>query len=80
MGGGIKGEIKGEFIGKFPIPPLTPQNKTIAKKIESLVDEILQSKSHNPESDTSALEKEIDKWVYKLYKLTTEEIGIVEEN
>jgi len=28
MGGGIKGEIKGEFIGKFPIPPLTPQNKT----------------------------------------------------
>ena len=51
---------------------ITPQNKTIAKKIEALVDEILQRKS-----DPSELEREIDRTVYELYKLTPEEMGIV---
>ncbi|GBC89030.1 hypothetical protein HRbin13_01163 [bacterium HR13] len=41
MGGGIEGEIKGEFIGRFPIPPITPQNQPIVKQIEQLVDKIL---------------------------------------
>jgi len=71
-------EIRKEGVEYFPILPLTPQNKTIVKKIETLVDKILKRKSKNPESDTSELEKKIDRLVYKLYKLTPEEIGIVE--
>jgi len=61
------------------IPPITPQNKSIAKKIEDLVDEILKAKEKNPEADTSELEQEIDRLVYKLYKLTPEEIDIGRE-
>jgi adenine-specific DNA-methyltransferase len=80
MGGGIEGEIKGEFIGRFPIPPLTPQNQPIANQIVALVDQILSAKKQNPEADTSKLEKEIDKLVYKLYNLNEEEIKIIEGN
>jgi hypothetical protein len=54
----------------------------------TLVDQILAAKKHPPSSpfskgelpvaDTSALEKQIDEMVYKLYDLTPEEIAIVE--
>lgn len=43
-----------------------------------LVNEILEQKRENPKADTSALEAEIDKMVYKLYDLTEEEIAIIE--
>ncbi|MFN4219418.1 MAG: hypothetical protein ACK4GJ_00660, partial [bacterium] len=76
----------GEFIGRFPIPPITPQNKPIAEKIESLVNQILsitQSEDYilnkEKQSKVKELEKEIDKLVYKLYNLTDEEIEIIEE-
>jgi type II restriction/modification system DNA methylase subunit YeeA len=42
------------------------------------VDEILKAKKNNPDSNTAALEKEIDNLVYQLYGLTEEEIKIVE--
>lgn len=42
------------------------------------MDEILISKSVDNNSDTAALEAEIDRLVYELYGLTEEEIGIVE--
>ena len=35
-------------------------------------------RQENPAADTSALEREIDERVYKLYGLTEEEIKIVE--
>ncbi|ACI20048.1 Eco57I restriction-modification methylase domain-containing protein [Dictyoglomus thermophilum] len=85
MGGGIEGEIKGEFIGRFPIPPITSQNQSIVNQIEKLVDQILslaQSKDYDlnyqKQSQVKALEKEIDQLVYKLYNLTDEEIKIIE--
>jgi len=71
-------QIDKEPLMSIPIPPITSKNKTIAKKIESLVDEILQSKIHSPDTDTSELEREIDRLVCELYKLTPEEIEIVE--
>jgi hypothetical protein len=43
----------------------------------SLTKSSLPSKD-NPNADTSALEREINKMVYKLYDLTPEEIAIVE--
>ncbi len=87
MGGGIEGEIKGEFIGRFPIPPITPPNQHIAKQIEDLVNQILsltQSEDYlsNPQKQAKVkdLEKEIDQLVYKLYGLTEDEIKIIEES
>jgi adenine-specific DNA-methyltransferase len=42
------------------------------------VNQILGLKQTNPSTDTSDLEAEIDRMVYKLYDLTAEEIVIVE--
>jgi len=46
--------------------------------IELFVTQILAAKKDNPDADTAALEKEIDRLVYELYGLTDEEIQIVE--
>jgi hypothetical protein len=87
MGGGIEGEIKGGFIGRFPIPPITPQNQPLVSQIESLVDQILtitRQPDYDPDSSTEAaqkvksLESQIDQLVYQLYGLTDEEIKIIE--
>ncbi len=48
------------------------------KPIINLVDNILALKNSNPDNDTSILESEIDKLVYKLYGLTDDEIKIIE--
>jgi len=77
MGGGIEGEIKGEFIGKFPIIPITKENIHITSQIESLITQILNEKQENNNKDTSELESQIDKLIYKLYQLTPEEKEIV---
>jgi hypothetical protein len=45
-----------------------------------LVDRILKPKRAKPSADTTALEREIDERVYRLYGLTPEEIQIVEES
>lgn len=60
------------------IPSITPSNQPIVKQIEALVDQILAAKEQNPQTDTKAWEREIDRLVYKLYDLTEEEIRIVE--
>jgi hypothetical protein len=85
MGGGIEGEIKGEFIGRFPIPLITKETQPIASQIIQKVDKILsftQSKDYEADivkqQKVKELEKEIDKLVYKLYNLTEEEIEIIE--
>jgi hypothetical protein len=44
----------------------------------TLVDQILAAKKKDPQADTSALERQIDEMVYKLYGLTPEKIAIVE--
>jgi CobQ-like glutamine amidotransferase family enzyme len=85
MGGGIEGEIKGEFIGRYPIPPITPQTQPLADQIVQKVQEIL-TLTQSPDFETSQekqqkvkeLEKEINQLVYKLYGLTEEEIWTIE--
>ena len=57
--------------------PICKQNN---HRITELVDEIIIYKEMSPESDTSALEVEIDQMVYELYGLTEEEIAIVENS
>ncbi|MFN6992556.1 MAG: hypothetical protein ACK4MM_07555, partial [Fervidobacterium sp.] len=75
------------YVERIPIPPITSQNKLLAEKIESLVNEILsltQSEDYlsntQKQSKVKDLEKQIDKLIYKLYDLTDEEIKIVEAN
>ena len=60
---------------KFPIR--LPLNKD---EILGLVNRLLKIKYDNPSNDTSSLEAEIDKLVYKLYGLDSEDIQIIEES
>lgn len=69
--------LKTVYLSKLPIYKTPNLSK---EKIANLVTQILTAKKENPEADTSALEKEIDQLVYKLYGLTEEEIKIVEES
>lgn len=49
-----------------------------SSSLESKVDQILALKKEDAAADTSALEREIDVMVYKLYQLTYEEVKIVD--
>ncbi len=80
-GGGL-GEsgyrYKKAFIERLPIPKITPQNQKLAHKITDGAKAILEAKEKDPKANTQELEKEIDALVYQLYKLTDEEIKIIE--
>ncbi|MBI5213014.1 MAG: Eco57I restriction-modification methylase domain-containing protein, partial [Nitrospirae bacterium] len=60
---------------KLPIADISPKEQ---KPFVDLVDQILTAKKKDPNADTSALERQIDEMVYKLYGLTEDEIEIVE--
>ncbi|BDQ02294.1 N-6 DNA methylase [Ignavibacterium sp.] len=70
--------LSNQYVEVMPLPPITPNNHFIIQQIETLVDKIITAKKQNPQSDTSAWEKEIDNLVYQLYELTPEEIEIIE--
>ncbi|RDU65352.1 hypothetical protein CQA54_08750 [Helicobacter equorum] len=53
-------------------------NKALSDEIISLVEQILESKAKDPAKDTKELESKIDFLVYKLYRLTKDEIKIIE--
>jgi hypothetical protein len=61
------------YVKEFPIAMANDADKL---EIETLVDKILTNKKAG--KDTSKLEQQIDKLVYALYDLTSEEISIVE--
>ncbi len=63
------------FMKDFPIPTATGSQRTA---IEKLVQRCLDAKKGDSKADTSELEKECDRLVYKLYELTEEEIKIIE--
>ena len=64
-----------EHIRNIPIPSATSSQQ---QPIVSLVERILAAKETDPQSDTNALENEIDKKVYHLYGLTYDEVLIVD--
>jgi hypothetical protein len=47
-------------------------------KFDDLVDKILTAKANGHQADTSALERQIDNLVYRLYNLTWEEVRVIE--
>ena len=59
--------------------PVARPTKEQELRIVTIVDQILQVKKTNVNTDTSALEHQIDKLVYQLYNLTPEEIAIIEQ-
>ncbi|MFZ4428502.1 MAG: Eco57I restriction-modification methylase domain-containing protein, partial [Saprospiraceae bacterium] len=68
-------ELSKVFFDKIPIKkPI----KNHEHQIEKLVDEILKKKKSK--QDTTALEKEIDILVYKLYELTYDEVKIIDKD
>jgi hypothetical protein len=69
--------IGGYELEALPFPVEIPS--VTANKISTLADHILIAKRAAPISDTSALERDIDKLVYKLYGLSEEEINIIEQ-
>ena len=60
---------------KLPIPDV---DSTAQAPLIKLVDRILDVKKAHPAADTLALERELDRMVYKLYALTEGEIAVVE--
>ena len=65
-----------KYFGQIPIATANEMDK---KLVESLVTQILSLKKQDPQSDTTALEAQIDQLVYQLYELTVEEIAIIEK-
>lgn len=64
-------------IKEFPIPSISDSKK---ETFVILVEEILDTKKSNFQSDTTVLEAKIDRMVYELYGLTETEIAIIENN
>ena len=63
-----------EHLRNLPIPSdIDKQQEIIA-----LVEQILISKKHNPKIETTKIEEKIDLLVYKLYRLTEDEISNIE--
>ena len=72
-----------QFIEQLPIRPIdfaVASERAQHDAIVALVDRILKAKQANAAADTSALEREIDDLVYRLYGLTPDEIRLVEES
>jgi adenine-specific DNA-methyltransferase len=65
---------------KIELLPIKDIDENEQHSFIDLVDKIISAKKENPKADTSQLENEIDKLVYKLYNLTPEEIKIIEES
>jgi hypothetical protein len=67
--------IKPEQLRNIPIPSIS---LAAEKTLSNFIDQILLAKKLDVDSDTSALEREIDELVYALYGLTPDEIALIE--
>ena len=61
----------------IPIPRISVSEQ---QPFVKLLDHILRAKATNSAADTNALEADIDRLVYQLYGLTSEEIAVVERS
>ncbi len=59
--------------------PIPEASKKQQEDIESIVKNILSHKHSVPTANTSDLEYQIDKLVYRLYNLTEDEIAVIEQ-
>ena len=72
--------FQGGFVEFKPmyISPLSIPKQPMDEGISSLVAKISIAKYTNPTADVSALEADIDRLVYSLYGLTSDEIALIE--
>lgn len=63
-----------QYLAQIPI--IEPLSQ-VREMIETILNQIIESKNQNPTSDISTLEAEIDQLVYEIYGLSEEEIGII---
>ena len=70
--------FKTDYIQPFPVPDSIPTD--IYESISETVDSILKMKAENIKNDTTELEKTIDKCIYSLYKLSKEDVAIIEND
>ena len=69
-------EIRIYELASLPVPNVIPTATGAA--LARLVDETVRAKARDAEADVSALEREIDQIVYRLYGLTPDEIAQIE--
>ncbi len=62
----------------LPIPKPNSKNQKLVDEIVNSVNQILEIKKENSQTDTTKIEKDIDNLIYKLYNLTPKEIEIIE--
>lgn len=70
-------QLKTQYTSKIPIPPASISEKAA---IEKLVDDIMDVTETDPLADVSETEMKINLLVYKLFKLTPEEVAIIENS
>lgn len=73
--GRVFAQVKLVYLRKLPMKVASPAEQL---PLIRLVERILAAKESNPQADTSVYEAKIDRFVYGLYGLTAEEIGVVE--
>uniref|UniRef100_UPI002473CE5C TaqI-like C-terminal specificity domain-containing protein n=1 Tax=Lunatimonas salinarum TaxID=1774590 RepID=UPI002473CE5C len=66
-----------QYLAQIPIIEPSSQLREV---IETLVNQIIETKKQDPTSDTSTIEAEIDQLIYGIYGLSEEEIEILEVN
>ena len=59
--------------------PIYNADKNVQKRISNLVKEIIANKKEDKNANVSKLENEIDEIIYDLYRLTKEEIALIED-
>ncbi len=68
-------EVKPQYFEQIPIPNIDAKTQT---KLTDLAENAIQEKCNNQQADISIIENQINQLVYQLYKLTEEEIKIIE--
>ena len=68
--------FKSNYILPFPVPEIP---KKIDNSLQKLVNKIHVIKQNTPNENTDELELEINKIIFDLYELTTEEINLINE-
>ncbi len=58
--------------------PIATGNGPLRNEIKNIVEQVLEIKATNTNSDSTPLETGIDRLVYELYGLTEEEVGVIE--
>lgn len=74
MGDGF--EFKVQYMKQMYIAQLSEEEQ---QPFIEIVDQVLEIKQNDPQADTTTLEAEIDKMVFDLYNMSSEEINILKE-